>query len=79
MGAEIKAYCLIQASAGKSKAVAEAVSKLKGVKSAYAVTGTFDVIALVEAKDLKALSELVIAKIQAVEGVERSQTAIIYE
>lgn len=76
---QIKAYVLIQASAGKSKAVRDSVSKLEGVSSAKLVTGTFDVIALVEAQDFKVLSELVIARIQAVEGVERSQTAIIYE
>ncbi|MEW6069586.1 MAG: Lrp/AsnC ligand binding domain-containing protein [Candidatus Thermoplasmatota archaeon] len=75
----VRAYCLIQTTAGKSKPVAEAVSKLKGVKSAYAVTGRFDAIALVEATDLKALSELVLAKIHAVDGVARTETAIIYD
>ncbi|MDI6856438.1 MAG: Lrp/AsnC ligand binding domain-containing protein, partial [Candidatus Thermoplasmatota archaeon] len=68
-----------QTVAGKAKPVAEAVSKLNGVSSAYAVTGTFDVIALVEASDFKVLSELVLAKIHAIVGVARTETAIIYE
>lgn len=72
---QIIAYVLIQVSPGKSWDVAEAVSKMEGVKAAHAVTGPFDVIAQAEIADLGALKGL-IGKIHAVEGIQRTQTAI---
>lgn len=56
---------------------AEKISKIEGVKMAHAVTGPFDVIAYAEVANLAALSDLVLAKIQTVEGVEKTQTALV--
>ena len=56
---------------------ADAISKIEGVKMAHAVTGPFDVIAFAEVSDLASLSELVLAKIQAIEGVKKTQTAVV--
>lgn len=72
---QVVGYILIKTMAGKAWSVAEAVSKLGGVKMAHSVTGPYDVIAHVEEPDLKALSEL-IKKIHAIEGIYRTQTAI---
>ncbi len=44
---------------------------------AHAVTGPFDVIAFVEVPDLTTLSDLILAKIQNIEGVQKTQTAIV--
>lgn len=71
----VTAYVLVQTGPGKSWDVAEATSKLEGVKMVHAVTGVFDVIAFVEVADLDALKGLV-AKIHAIEGTQRTQTAI---
>ncbi len=67
----------MELSPGKAKAAAEAVSKIEGVKMAHAVTGPFDVIAFADVADLTALSDLVLAQIQRVEGVEKTQTAVV--
>ena len=56
---------------------AEKISKIEGVKMAHAVTGPFDVIAYAEVASLAALSDLVLAKIQTVKGVEKTQTAVV--
>ncbi len=71
------AYVFVKAAAGKSKNIAENLGKIAGVKSAHAVTGRYDVIALVEAVDISAIGELVLTSIQATEGVERTETAIV--
>ena len=81
-GAEITkmklvSYILIQLAPGKTKTAAKAISKIKGVKMAHAVTGPFDVIAFVEVPDLATLSDLILAKIQNIEGVQKTQTAIV--
>lgn len=70
-------YVLIQLAPGTTKTATEAISKIKGVRTAHAVTGPFDVIAYVEVPDLPALSDLILAKIQNIEGVQKTQTAIV--
>jgi Lrp/AsnC ligand binding domain len=70
-------YVLMELSPGTAKRVADAISKIEGVKMAHAVTGPFDVIAFAEVSDLASLSELVLAKIQAIDGVKRTQTAVV--
>jgi DNA-binding Lrp family transcriptional regulator len=44
------------------------------VTSAEAVTGPYDVIALVEARNLDELGRLVVGKVQAIQGVTRTLT-----
>jgi DNA-binding Lrp family transcriptional regulator len=70
-------YVLIQLAPGKAKTAAESISKIEGVKMAHAVTGPFDVIAFVEVPDLATLSDLVLARIQNVTGVQKTQTAVV--
>ena len=75
---QISAYVLIQTAPGKPWTVLEELRKIEGVKAVHTVTGVYDLIAFVEAADLKALGELV-KKIHGVEGVQRTQTAICVE
>jgi len=70
-------YILVELAPGTARKAAEAISKIEGVKMAHAVTGPFDVIAYAEVPDLTALSDLVLAKIQNVEGVQKTQTAVV--
>lgn len=72
----IVAYVLIQAELGLSSSVADALSRIEGVKMAHPVTGVYDVIAYVEVSDLTSLSSLVLKQIQAIKGVQRTHTAI---
>jgi DNA-binding Lrp family transcriptional regulator len=73
----VKAFVLVQAQLGRSRSVAKAIERVKGVKMVFAVTGVYDVIAYLEMRDMATLSELVIKKIQSVKGVERTHTAIV--
>jgi DNA-binding Lrp family transcriptional regulator len=67
-------YVLIQTDVGKGPAVTHAIGALKGVVSADAVTGPYDVIALAEARSLRDLSRLVVDRIQDIDGVTRTLT-----
>jgi len=73
----VKAFVLIQTQLGRARAVAKAISKVRGVEMAHAVTGVYDVIAYLQLSDMNTVSELVIKKIQSVKGVERTHTAIV--
>lgn len=75
----MKAYVLVQTAVGKTGDVAKALRGEEGIKSADGVTGPYDVIAVVEATDLKAIGELVTKKIHPVEGVQRTLTCLALE
>ncbi|MDT7943001.1 MAG: Lrp/AsnC ligand binding domain-containing protein [Dehalococcoidia bacterium] len=77
----MRAYVLIEAAVGKARSVAEGVQKLNlaeaRVISVDAVTGPFDVIALLEADDLDRLGRAVTEGIQQVDGVQRTTTCLV--
>jgi DNA-binding Lrp family transcriptional regulator len=73
----VQAYILIQTEVGMSSQVAAEISSLRGVTMAEDVTGPYDVIARVEASDMDALGQLVIARIQDVKGITRTLTCTV--
>jgi DNA-binding Lrp family transcriptional regulator len=75
----MRAYVFISVAAGKSAEVTRVLAKIPGVKAAEACWGRPDVIAQVEAADLKKLSTLVLSQIQKVEGVKSTDTRIVIE
>jgi DNA-binding Lrp family transcriptional regulator len=79
--AMMRAYVLIESVVGKANTVSEGVRKLKfadtDVVSVDAVTGPFDVIALLESDDLDRLGRAITDGIQQVEGVQRTTTCLV--
>lgn len=77
----MRAYVLIESAVGKANSVAEGVRKLNlaetQVLSVDAVTGPFDVIALLESDDLDKLGRAITDGIQQVEGVQRTTTCLV--
>ncbi|HET6850278.1 MAG TPA: Lrp/AsnC ligand binding domain-containing protein [Gaiellales bacterium] len=70
----VGAYVLIQTEVGKAATVAETIRSLDGVASADDVTGPYDVIVRVEAETVDELGKLVVANVQAVQGITRTLT-----
>jgi len=70
----VEAYVLIQTEVGKAAQVAMEVDTIDGVTAAQAVTGPYDAIVHAEADDVDSLGKLVVAKIQAIEGITRTLT-----
>jgi DNA-binding Lrp family transcriptional regulator len=70
----VQAYVLIQTEVGKAAIVAEDVRNIPGVESADDVTGPYDVIVRASADDVDQLGKLVVARIQAIEGITRTLT-----
>jgi DNA-binding Lrp family transcriptional regulator len=56
--------------------VVKEAAKIKGVQSACAVTGAFDVIATFEVKDITEIADLIVKGIHSIEGVCYTQTAV---
>lgn len=70
----IKAYVLIQVQVGRSSEVSGEIERIESVTSSDVVSGPYDVIAVAEAADIDELGKLVVARIQAVDGVTRTLT-----
>lgn len=70
---DVQAYVLIQAAVNAAQ-VAEEIRRIEGVDSADDVSGPYDVIVKVTAADMDSLGKMVVAKIQAVEGITRTLT-----
>ena len=76
---KIGAYVLIKIAPGRSRAITEKIAQVEGVKTAHPVTGMFDIIAFIEAPDINNLTGTVRTRIQTIEGVLRTHTAIVGE
>ena len=71
-----KAFVLIETAVGKTKDVIATLQKTGGIKSVDAVTGPYDIIAVVEEDDLNAVGNLVTTQVHPIEGVTRTVTCL---
>ncbi len=71
-----RAFILIETQAGSVKQVAEALRSFDQVSSVDVVTGTFDIIALIETSDMSSLADLVTGQVQGITGVLRTITCV---
>lgn len=71
-----KAFVLIETAVGRNKEVANALKKLKGVKSVDVVTGPYDIIAIMEGESLNDIGDLVTGQIHPITGISRTVTCL---
>ena len=71
-----KAYILIETVVGKTREVADALKSVGGMQSVDVVTGSYDVIAVIDAPDLNTIGRLVEREIHTRSGVVRTVTCI---
>ncbi len=70
----VHAYILVQTEVGKAAEVAAQIAEIAGVTQAEDVTGPYDVIVRAQAENVDDLGRLVVAQIQAVDGITRTLT-----
>lgn len=73
----VQAYILIQTEVGRARDVATAVREIPGVVRVDAVTGPYDVIVLTEARTVDDLGSMIVSKVQAVPGIQRTLTCSV--
>jgi DNA-binding Lrp family transcriptional regulator len=73
----MKAYVLINASPGRALEVAARMQGQSGISAADAITGEYDVIAVCEAPDVNAIGQLIVDKIQKIDGVFKTITCLV--
>ena len=74
-----RAFVLIETAVGKTKEVVSGLRGVEGMKSVDAVTGPYDVIAVVEAPSLTAVGDLVTKSVHATGGIVRTVTCLAIE
>ena len=72
----ITGYVFINVEKGRTLDVVTKVAKIKGIKMACVITGTFDIVATFEVKDINDVGEMVTRGIDSVDGVSLTHTAI---
>ncbi|RLG79818.1 MAG: Lrp/AsnC family transcriptional regulator [Thermoprotei archaeon] len=72
---KVKAYVLLVVTTGREKDVLREVKRIGGVSEASVVYGDYDLIAKVEAPNLRDLNKIVM-KIRSLNSVVRSSTLI---
>ena len=73
----VEAYILIQTEVGKADSVVREIAVIDGVTSADPVTGPYDAVVRAQADDVDSLGRLVVAQIQAANGITRTLTCPI--
>lgn len=73
----LQAYVLIQAEPRRAGDVAAETRGLPGVISCDALAGPYDGIALVDVANLEELGQVVVSRIQLIDGVTRTLTCPI--
>jgi DNA-binding Lrp family transcriptional regulator len=75
----ISAYILILTEVGRAAEIARAIAQLPGVEASEDVTGPYDVIVRARAADINELGRLVVARIQAIDGIDRTLTCPVVD
>ncbi len=73
---KIRAYLLIEASAGAGNEVLGALRNLPAIVQADRVTGPYDVIAVIESDDLNELGSVLHDRIHAIPGITRTMSCL---
>jgi DNA-binding Lrp family transcriptional regulator len=71
-----RAFILIETSVGKTQGVVAELRQVAEMQSVDAVTGPYDVIAVVEAPDLNTVGNLVASRIHTISGILRTVTCL---
>ena len=71
-----RAYILIETQVGKSREISDVLRTLSGVPSVDIITGSYDIITLVEWEDMLDIANVVTSQIQVIPGVSRTITCV---
>jgi len=67
---------LIEVETGKIHDVLDKLKSVEGIKELYAITGPYDIIAKITAKDMETMKKIV-ENIHAIDGIVRTLSSIV--
>lgn len=75
----ITAIVLIQGERGRIPALAQALLDIPEVAEVYSVAGEYDLVAILRVKEYETMAEVVPGKLQALDGVQRTETMMAFQ
>ena len=73
------AYILIDVVGDKVASCLRSLRALEGVVKADAIAGPYDIIAIVEGKDVQTIGETVVGKMRQIDGVHETVTCFAFD
>lgn len=73
----LSAFILIEVAGDHTKSAYKTIQRISGVKAAYTVSGNYDLIVQIETENMETLSDLLLSKIRAVDGVIKTNTCFV--
>ena len=74
-----RVYMLANIMAGKERFVRDTLRGTKGVVNADIITGAYDLIAVLEAKDINDIFNKILKEIRKIKGLTRTETFVAVE
>ncbi len=74
-----RVYLLVNVLPGKEVSIRDTLRGIKGVSNADVVTGHYDIIAVIEAKNTTEIFEKILKKIRMIKGISRTETFVAVE
>ena len=74
-----RAFVFINTAIGSERTVLEALKKVRGVKEAYLVYGTYDIVVKIETDTMDSLKDLVTRRIRRIDAVRTTLTMPVVE
>lgn len=74
-----RVYMLTNIMAGKERFVRDTLRGTKGVVNADIITGAYDMIAILEAKDMNDIFNKILKDIRKIKGMTRTETFVAVE
>ncbi len=72
-----KAFVLINSDTGVEKLLHQEIKSLEGVKEVYELYGEYDMLAIVEDKDEKAVQRIVSWELRKIKGIRSTNTMVV--
>ena len=82
IGKSVTAYVFVSFRSAKDisqRKLAEEISKLNGVYEVCVISGEWDILLKVRAASVQDIGSLVVDKLRAMEGIERTQTCVAFQ
>lgn len=73
-----RAYILINVAPGLTSSVVKSLEQIKGITTVDPCWGKPDIIVVADVPDQDALTQLVMSRIHAIEGVTQTDTHLVY-
>jgi DNA-binding Lrp family transcriptional regulator len=74
----VKAYVLVVANPGSTKAVYSAIQQVKGVVECHEVMGPYDIVVEIQADDLADVPSILSDHIRTIPGVESTTSLVTF-